>query len=255
VSGRHTKSCRVLSTTKLGGALAGTLAVGATALCLIAASPANSSQKVNAISAGAVVAAPPAAAPSKAARPLAQVPLPGKGITDALKAQRTWMPSASDAVKLAVAQVGVTEDAAGGGTKFQKWFVSSPWAERGVQRDGGSVSDYADANWCDMFVSWIGAQLGVKGMGADAYTRTHAQWFKNQGHWGQTPTPGAVVFFSWSGSKSIDGIDHVGMVVKDNHNGTIQTVEGNTDNAVKIRTRDVSSVVGYGYPQYGPSTA
>jgi hypothetical protein len=242
------------------------VAVGATALCLIGAAPANSSQsqKVNAISAGAVAAAPnpaalhaaaPHAAPSKASRPLAQAILPGKGITDALKSQRTWLPSAADALKLAVAQVGVTEDASGGGTKFQKWFVSSPWAERGVKRDGGSVSDYADANWCDMFVSWIGAQLGVKGMGADAYTRTHAQWFKDQGHWGQTPTPGAVVFFSWSGGKSLDGIDHVGMVLKDNHDGTIQTVEGNTDNAVKIRTRDVSSVVGYGYPQYGPSTA
>lgn len=281
MSGRHTKSCRVLRNTKLGGALAGTVAVGATALCLIGAAPANSSQSqnVNAISAGAVAAAPnaaappaaappaaaphavapraaaPHAAPSKASRPLAQVPLPGKGIADVLKTQRTWVPSAADALKLATAQVGVTEDASGGGTKFQKWFVSSPWAERGVQRDGGSVSDYADANWCDMFVSWIGAQLGVKGMGADAYTRTHAQWFKNQGHWGETPTPGAVVFFSWSGGKSVDDIDHVGMVVKDNHNGTIQTVEGNTDNAVKIRTRDVSSVVGYGYPQYGPSTA
>jgi hypothetical protein len=165
------------------------------------------------------------------------------------------VPSAADALKLAVAQVGVTEDASGGGTKFQKWFVSSPWAERGVQRDGGSVSDYADANWCDMFVSWIGAQLGVKGMGADAFTPTHAKWFKAQGRWGQTPTPGAVVFFSWSGSKSLDDIDHVGMVIKDNHDGTIETVEGNTDNSVKVRTRDVSSVVGYGYPEYGPGTA
>ena len=42
--------------------------------------------------------------------------------------------------------------------------------------------------------------------------------------------PGAVVFFSWSGSKSIDDIDHVGLVLKDDHDGTIQTVEGNTDN-------------------------
>jgi surface antigen len=106
-----------------------------------------------------------------------------------------------------------------------------------------------------MFVSWVGAQLGVKGMGADAFTRTHAEWFKDQGRWGQTPTPGAVVFYSWSGSKSIDSIDHVGIVLKDNHNGTIQTVEGNTDNAVKIRTRDVSSVVGYGYPEYGTKNA
>lgn len=256
MSGRHTKSCRGLRISKLGSALTGAAAIGVTAISLIAASPADSSQKANAISAGALAAAPPAAVPAKKGlHPVAQIPIPGKGITNALKGGRSWVPTATDALKLATAQVGVTEDAAGGGTKFQKWFVSSPWAERGVQRDGGRVSDYANANWCDMFVSWIGAQLGVKGMGADAFTRTHAQWFKDQGRWGDTPKPGAVVFFSWSGSKSIDSIDHVGMVMKDNGNGTIQTIEGNTDNAVKIRTRDTSSVVGYGYPEYGGNTA
>jgi hypothetical protein len=260
VSGRHSKSCRVLRNAKLGGALVGSAAVGATAFTLIAATPAGSSEEVNAVSAGAVAAAPPASSPGKRPRNVAQIPVPGKGMVNALKPNaakggRAWVPSASDALKLAVAQVGVTEDATGGGTKFQKWFVSSPWAERGVERDGGKISDYANANWCDMFVSWIGAQLGVKGMGADAFTRTHAQWFKDEGRWGQTPTPGAVVFFSWSGSKSIDDIDHVGLVLKDNHDGTIQTVEGNTDNAVRIRTRDDSEVVGYGYPEYGPNLA
>jgi hypothetical protein len=165
-----------------------------------------------------------------------------------------WTPSASDALRLAVAQVGVTENANGGGTIYQKWFVASPWAVRGVERDGGSVSDYANASWCDMFISWIGDQLGVKGMGADAFTPKHAQWFKDRGRWGQTPTPGAIVFFSWSDGKTIDDIDHVGMVIKDNHDGTVQTVEGNTDDAVKIRTRDVSNVVGYGYPDYAPAS-
>jgi surface antigen len=244
-----------MQATKLGGALAGIAAAGATAISLIAAAPAHSSQKVNAISAGALAAVPHAAAHSKAPHPLAQVPLPGKGIADALKKAPALTPTAADAVKLATAQVGVTENSLGGGTKFQKWFVSSPWAKRGVARDGGKVSDYTNADWCDMFVSWIGAQLRVKGMGGDAYTRTHAQYFKDQGRWGQTPTPGAVAFFTWSGTKSIDGIDHVGMVVKDNHDGTIQTVEGNTDNSVEVHTRDVSSVVGYGYPEYSSDNA
>jgi hypothetical protein len=166
-----------------------------------------------------------------------------------------WKPSADDTLRLALAQVGATENADGGGTIYQKWFVSSPWAVRGVERDGGSVSDYANANWCDMFISWIGDQLGIKSMGADAFTPTHAQWFKDQGRWGQTPTPGAIVFFSWTGGKTVDDIDHVGMVIKDNHDGTIQTVEGNTDDAVKVRTRDVSNVVGYGYPDYAPASS
>jgi hypothetical protein len=252
VSGRHAKNGRAFQRTKLGGALLSVAAVGATAVSLIAAAPAQSSQVISPVSVREAVLK--AGSPARQPRSAAQVPLPGKGMP-AKADHRQWLPTAADALKLAEAQVGVTEDASGGGTKFQKWFVASPWAERGVQRDGGSVGDYANANWCDMFVSWIGQQLGVKGMGADAYTRTHAQWFKDQGHWGQTPTPGAVVFFSWSGSKSIDDIDHVGMVIKDNHDGTIQTVEGNTDNAVKVRTRDVSNVVGYGYPEYGSNSA
>ena len=254
VSGRHTKSCRALRLTKIGGALAGVAAIGTTAITVIAASPADSSQNANALSAGALAAAPPAAVQKKAPHPVAQIPLPGKGITDGLKGGRAWVPTAADTLKLAVAQVGTAEDAAGGGTKFQKWFVDSPWAVRGVARDGGNVSDYANANWCDMFVSWVGAQLGVKGMGADAFTRTHAAWFQQQGRWGETATPGAVVFFAWNGGKTNDDIDHVGLVIKDNHDGTIQTIEGNTDNAVRIRTRDDSEVVGYGYPEYGPDT-
>lgn len=256
MSGRHAKSRHVSFNAKLAGTLTGA-ATAATAITLIAATPVDPAQKADAISAGTVSADSNAAIPAlpERAAKAEQIRVPGKGIHHAVKGARARVPTASDALKLAVSQVGVTEDADGGGTKFQKWFVNSPWAVRGVRRDGGSISDYANANWCDMFISWIGAQLGVKGMGADAYTRTHAQWFKDQGRWGQTPKPGAVVFFSWSGGKDIDSIDHVGLVMKDDHDGTIETVEGNTDDSVEIRTRDVSSVVGYGYPEYGSGNA
>ncbi|MFL6053329.1 MAG: CHAP domain-containing protein [Actinoallomurus sp.] len=160
------------------------------------------------------------------------------------------LPTANDALKVALSQVGTTEDA-GGGTKFNRWFMVSPFAKAGVARDGGAIGDYAKASWCDMFVTWVGAQADVKGIGGDAFTPAHARWFQRQGRWGHVPKPGAVVFFSWNGGKSADNIDHVGMVIKDDHHGTIQTVEGNTDNAVKIRTRSTDSVVGYGYPEYG----
>ncbi len=250
MSSRHPKTCIALWRNNSGGIFVTAAAAGATVISLIAATPAQSFSHQTSHAPVRAVALQSPSQP-QAGHSASQVPSPGNGIA-ALKSAKQWMPSAADALKLAISQVGVTENSAGGGTKFQQWFVSSPWAERGVARDGGSIGDYADANWCDMFVSWIGDQLGVKGMGADAFTRTHAQWFKAQGRWGSVPTPGAVVFFSWSGSDSLDAIDHVGMVIKDNHDGTIQTVEGNTDDAVKIRTRDVSSVVGYGYPVYAP---
>ncbi|GAA4237778.1 hypothetical protein GCM10022254_50980 [Actinomadura meridiana] len=158
----------------------------------------------------------------------------------------------SEVIDLAEKQVGVKEGR-GGMTKYHKWYVSTPHAKQTADRDGGfPVADYKGAQWCNMFVSWLGAQTGVENMGWDAYTVKHATWFKDTDRWGKKAKPGAVVFFDWKNGSSgdIGDIDHVGLVVKDNGNGTIRTVEGNTDNAVKEKTRDKSEVVGYGYPDY-----
>lgn len=157
--------------------------------------------------------------------------------------------SAQDVINLARTQVGTHEDASGN-SKFNNWYIDSPLGEQNAHRIGAkSASVYKGQSWCDMFVSWLGQNTGTKGMGADAYTVSHAQWFKKTGHFGQTPKPGAVVFFAWNGG-GIKGIDHVGIVVKDNHDGTINTIEGNTGNAVKQKVRDTSTVAGYGYPEY-----
>ncbi len=159
---------------------------------------------------------------------------------------------ASEAIALAKKQVGISEGK-GGQTKFHKWYVSTPHAKATAKRDGGfSVKAYNGAQWCDMFVSWVGAHTGVKNMGWDAYTVQHATWFKKADRWGDKPKPGAVVFFDWKdGSKgSIGDIDHVGLVVKDNGNGKISTVEGNSNDKVEKKVRDKSEVVGYGYPEY-----
>lgn len=160
--------------------------------------------------------------------------------------------TASQVLALAKAQVGVKENAQGGGTKFQEWYVNSQRALETVRRDGGSPRAYLNAPWCAMFVSWVGEQTGARPqIGWDAYTVTHAKWFKANDRWGTVAKPGAVVFFAWNGSKSISAIQHVGFVVKDNHDGTISTIEGNTGNGkVEERVRPKSQVVGYGYPQY-----
>lgn len=159
-------------------------------------------------------------------------------------------PTAQDAIAMAEKQVGIEEDA-NGETKFNDWYVESERSKETVERDGGSLSGYSDAAWCSMFISWVGSQIGASDQfGHDAYTVTHAQWFKDEGRWGTEPKPGAVVFFDWGGSDSIDAIDHVGMVIEEIDDGTVKTVEGNTDSAVKIRERSTSSIVGYGYPEY-----
>ncbi|MEV0595884.1 CHAP domain-containing protein [Nonomuraea cavernae] len=160
--------------------------------------------------------------------------------------------TADQVLALARAQIGVSENAYGGGTKFQEWYAYSQRAAETIARDGGNRAGYLNAAWCAMFVSWVGENSGARPqIGWDAYTVTHAQWFADKGRWGTTPKPGAVVFFAWSGSKSISSINHVGFVVKDNGNGTLTTIEGNTGNGkVEERVRPKWQVAGYGYPQY-----
>ncbi|MGJ6961909.1 CHAP domain-containing protein [Streptosporangium sp. G11] len=186
--------------------------------------------------------APPADANAKAAK------TPLQAVAEGLP-----KVSAQKVLDIASRQIGVRENAEGGGTKFHSWYMSSPRAKETLARDGGNtVYDYANAPWCAMFVSWVGEMAGIRPtMGWDAYTVAHAKWFKDNQHWGTVPTPGAVVYFDWAGGKSIDGIDHVGFVKKDNGDGTITTIEGNTGNGdVEQRVRPVSQVVGYGYPVY-----
>ncbi|MFA1542030.1 CHAP domain-containing protein [Actinomadura monticuli] len=176
----------------------------------------------------------------KAAEPKAAAPeKPGKP-----------RPTAAEVIKIARSQVGVEEDG-GGETKFQKWYMTTARAKETVARDGGSVSGYSDAQWCDMFVSWVGEQVGFSDqIGSDAWTVEHARWFQSHGRWGTEPKPGAIVFYAWSGSKAVDDIRHVGMVIEKIDDDTIEAVEGNTGNAVKIKERSTGDVVGYGYPDY-----
>ncbi|MFC5827141.1 CHAP domain-containing protein [Nonomuraea insulae] len=159
--------------------------------------------------------------------------------------------SAQSVLKIAESQIGVSENAAGGGTPFHSWYMSSPRAQETIARDGGTLRTYANAPWCAMFVSWVGEKAGARPtVGWDAYTVTYAKWFQANHRWGTLAKPGAVVFYDWNG-KSTTGIDHVGLVKQDNGNGTITTIEGNTGNGkVEQRVRPKSQVVGYGYPDY-----
>lgn len=161
--------------------------------------------------------------------------------------------TAQDVLRIAASKIGVTENAYGGGTEFHEWYMNSPRALETLARDGGTLRGYANAPWCAMFVSWVGEQAGIRPiMGWDAYTVTYAKWFRANRHWGtEVASPGAVVFFDWGGSKNIEAIDHVGLVERDNGDGTITTIEGNTGNGkVERRIRPKWQVVGYGYPPY-----
>ncbi|MGP3966081.1 CHAP domain-containing protein [Nonomuraea sp. 3N208] len=200
------------------------------------------------MAAGAIVAGTPALAADQ------QSTQPSRShvaSSQAIPQKAAGQVSAGTVLKIAESQIGVTENAAGGGTPFHSWYMSSPRAAETVARDGGSLQAYANAPWCAMFISWVGEQAGARPtVGWDAYTVTYAKWFQAEHRWGTEVKPGAVVFYDWDG-QGTDGIDHVGMVKQDNGDGTITAIEGNTGNGkVEQRIRPKSHVVGYGYPQY-----
>lgn len=142
-------------------------------------------------------------------------------------------------------QLGTTEDPPGSNrTAYCQWYgLTGPW--------------------CAMFVSWCFFQEGLplpastaKGF---AYTPAGAQWFKSQGRWSETPERGHVVFFDFP-NDSVKRISHVGIVVGVHPDGTIDTIEGNTDEqggrtgGKVMRRRRAVGIVGYGMPTYETST-
>ncbi|MET8720175.1 peptidoglycan-binding protein [Streptomyces misionensis] len=109
--------------------------------------------------------------------------------------------------------------------------------------------------WCDMSISYEAAHSGnlAAVMGKFALTTAHARAFQAHGRWHYGLggiRPGDVVFFDFSGGRSIGGIDHVGLVEAVHSNGTITTLEGNTSDAFRRRVRGRACVVGYGRPAY-----
>jgi hypothetical protein len=133
--------------------------------------------------------------------------------------------------------------------------------------------------WCGSLMMWCAKQAGVT-IPNTVYTPTGAAAFKSKGKWADAkdahPQPGDLVYFSFvPAATPTSPIQHVGIVVKDNGDGTITTVEGNTtpDNKPKgspnnggecasnVRGYKVNnsrhlwaSVVGFGRPDYAGAT-
>jgi cell wall-associated NlpC family hydrolase len=96
--------------------------------------------------------------------------------------------------------------------------------------------------WCAYFVSWAAAQagapLGETGQGFGAVAQIE-DWARRTGKLlpaGATPRPGDLILF---------GTQHVGIVESVASDGTITTVEGNTGDAVRRRSRSPGEATGY----------
>jgi hypothetical protein len=111
-------------------------------------------------------------------------------------------------LEVAQAEVGYIEGPADNQTKYQK----------------------ANQAWCGAFVNWCAKQAGVK-IPNCVYTPSGATAFMDKKTWTiaeqADPQPGDIVFFDFPGD-ALDRISHVGIVISNNSNGTVTTVEGNT---------------------------
>ena len=143
------------------------------------------------------------------------------------------MTAPSDVLQIAQSRLGYKEVPVNN-TEFGRWY--------GMNHQP----------WCAMFTSWCMVESGLpvpastsKGY---AYCPSGVAWFKRQGMWSNTPQPGAHVFFAFPGEGA--GANHVGIVEKVLPGGIIQTIEGNTNDAILRRTRK-PFIVGYGIPPYG----
>ena len=93
----------------------------------------------------------------------------------------------------------------------------------------GAFTKHNFQPWCGSFVMWCAAQVKVK-LPNVVYTPAGVAGFQGLGSWSNaataTPKPGDIVFFDF-----VEGgapVEHVGIVLKDNLDGTVTTIEGNT---------------------------
>jgi len=130
--------------------------------------------------------------------------------------------------------------------------------------------------WCGSFVNWCANEVKLK-IPNCVSTVVGAKAFEKKGQWElasdtATPLPGDIAFFDFP-NDGVDRIFHVGIVVKDNGDGTVTCIEGNTapdkkgdqrnggqvclkvrafkkKNGSKLRRSQAVTVVGFGKPVF-----
>jgi hypothetical protein len=165
--------------------------------------------------------------------------------------------TAARLIEVATAEIGTIEGPKDNETKYGKF----------------TKADFQP--WCGSFVNWCGNEAGVK-IPNTVYTPGGAAAFKKAGNWIDgdiaDPEPGDIAYFDFP-SDGVDRISHVGIVVKDNEDGTVWCVEGNTSGDPKGSQRNggevckklrahkknkkgvMISIVGFGRPKFGSAPA
>jgi len=122
------------------------------------------------------------------------------------------MGQRNEFIKIAQAEIGVVEGPKDNETKY------------------GAFTKANFLPWCGSFVNWCANEVGLK-IPNCVSTLAGAQAFIKKDQFEKaeeaTPFPGDIVFFDFPGD-GIDRISHVGIVVRDNGDGTVTCIEGNT---------------------------
>lgn len=121
--------------------------------------------------------------------------------------------------------------------------------------------------WCAAYVCYVFHQAGADSLipVKSANCGTLARGFYDRGQLVKSGyKAGDVVFFHWSNdsSSSVPGVytlDHVGIIISNNGNGSYTTIEGNTGSSAygecAIRTRYDSQISCCGRPKYGTNSS
>jgi len=162
-------------------------------------------------------------------------------------------------------------------------FIATARGELGViegpKENETKYGAFTKANfqpWCGSFVNWVANEVGLK-IPNCVFTPAGAQAFMKKGQWEDAsdvaqPLPGDIAFFDFPGD-NVNRISHIGIVVKDNGDGTVTCIEGNTapdkkgdqrnggqvclkvrafkkKNGSKLRKSQAVSIVGFGKPVF-----
>jgi hypothetical protein len=159
-------------------------------------------------------------------------------------------------IEIAKKEVGTIEGPKDNETKYGKWTGAN------------------FLPWCQSFVSWCAFTSGLdpKKYPKTAATIAASDWFKKNNRWADArnddPTPGDWIYFDFP-DDGVNRISHVGLCIKNNGDGTIQVIEGNTSGTAKGDQRNggmcvektrayvknnkkklINAVVGWGRPVY-----
>jgi hypothetical protein len=157
-------------------------------------------------------------------------------------------------IEVAKKEIGTIEGPKDNETKYGKW------------------SGVNFQPWCQSFVSWCAFTSGLdaKKYPKTASTVAAADFFKKNNRWADArnddPTPGDWIYFDFP-DDGVNRISHVGLCIKNNGDGTIQVIEGNTSGTAKGDQRNggmcvektrayvkhktlMNAVVGWGRPVY-----